>query len=421
MSTKEKILFALVQLFFIATIVPTNNTLAGFITGGMMLSAVLFNNFREKYSLLKERSYIIWMFLFFAWIFLSVLISIDVDRGFGELDPRLAFLYFPLTIGLIKLNTEFKERILLGFVLIVTAFCIVSLTRGIYYYNKTGSPDSIYSDGLVFYADRSAIYIAVLVNFSIYIVSKIIFFKKNKLKWLFALLLIFLLIMSFLLAGRNMLFVLLAIIIGFLAYYIIKRKQYLVGFVLLVSIGLLSFAAIKLFPKTLNRFMDFNYTNYEFSHEGSESNYSKPTTADQWNGANFRLAAWKCGWELFKEHPVIGVRIGDKKAKLIEKYKEKNFQFVIKEYKNVHNNYLDILFGTGIIGLLLFLTGWLILPLRRCFICKDYLSVVIIITYAIATITEVYFDRSFGGMLFGFFIPFLLTDKRKNNQALSFK
>ncbi|MBS1736092.1 MAG: hypothetical protein JSS98_05730, partial [Bacteroidetes bacterium] len=50
---------------------------------------------------------------------------------------------------------------------------------------------------------------------------------------------------------------------------------------------------------------------------------------------------------------------------------------------------------------------------RICFIYKDYLSAIIIITYAIATITEVYFDRSFGGMLFGFFIPFLLTDKER--------
>jgi O-antigen ligase len=413
MSIKEKILFALLQVFFIATIVPYNNVLTGFITGGMMLSCVLFNSFGEKYKLLKERKYIIWMILFFAWNFISLFLSKDIRNGFAELDPRLPFLYFPLTIGLIKLNKEFKERILIGFVLIVTAFCIVSLLRGIYYYNKTGSPDSIYSDGLVFYADRSAIYIAVLVNFSIYIISKIIFFKNYKLKWLFVLLLFFLLIMDFLLASRNMLFVLSAVIIGFLTHYIIKRKQYLVGLTLLVSISIFSFAAIQLFPKTLNRFTDFGFTDYEFSHEGSESNYSKPTTADQWNGANFRLAAWKCGWELFKEHPVIGVRLGDKKARLVEKYKEKNFQFVIKDYKNVHNNYLDILFGTGIIGLLLFLIGWLILPLRTCFKSKDYLSVLIIGTYAIATITEVYFDRSFGGMMFGFFIPFLLNDKGK--------
>ena len=75
MSTKEKILFVLVQLFFIATIFPYNNVLTGFITGGMMLSCVLFNSFKEKLALLKERKYTIWMFFFFAWIFLSIFLK----------------------------------------------------------------------------------------------------------------------------------------------------------------------------------------------------------------------------------------------------------------------------------------------------------------------------------------------------------
>src|SRR4029077_6902287 len=97
--------------------------------------------------------------------------------------------------------------------------------------------------------------------------------------------------------------------------------------------------------------------------------------------------------------PVMGVHLGDKKTKLVEKYQEKDFQFAIRTEKNLHNNYLDILVGTGIIGLFLFLTGWYILPMRRAFLFKDYLSVLIMVTFAIAMITEVYFDRSLGGML----------------------
>jgi hypothetical protein len=38
----------------------------------------------------------------------------------------------------------------------------------------------------------------------------------------------------------------------------------------------------------------------------------------QWNGANFRRAAWACGWELFKQHPLIGVDIGDKKVEVVQ-------------------------------------------------------------------------------------------------------
>jgi O-antigen ligase len=176
-----------------------------------------------------------------------------------------------------------------------------------------------------------------------------------------------------------------------------------------------AFTVLKFFPKTLNRFQDIGFTKFDFGHEGSESHYGTATTADQWNGANVRIAAWYCGWELFKQYPVAGLGLADKQDKVFEKYKEKNFQFALKTRKNLHNNYLDILVSMGIIGLVLFLVGWIVLPLKISIRNKDNLSTLIILTFCIAMITEVYFDRSLGGMLVAFFIPFLLTDKNKDH------
>jgi O-antigen ligase len=70
----------------------------------------------------------------------------------------------------------------------------------------------------------------------------------------------------------------------------------------------------------------------------------------------------------------------------------------------------------GIIGLGVFLIAWLILPLVYASRYNDGLSILIILTFAAAWITEIYFDRSLGGMLTGFFIPFLLTDKKKKTR-----
>ena len=97
----------------------------------------------------------------------------------------------------------------------------------------------------------------------------------------------------------------------------------------------------------------------------------------------------------------------------MEKYREKDFQFALQTQKNVHNNYLDILYSMGLVGLSLFLVGWVILPFIYAKRYKDWLSVCIILTFATAWITEIYFDRSLGGMLTGFFIPFVLSDKNK--------
>src|SRR6185436_4749987 len=120
---------------------------------------------------------------------------------------------------------------------------------------------------------------------------------------------------------------------------IFKKKKYTAGTTMLIAVLLAGFLVLHFFPKTINRFKDFAYTQYDYQHEGSESHYSKETTPDQWNGANFRIAAWRCGWELFKKNPIAGTHLGDKREKLIEKYKEKNFQFALRTNKNLHNNY----------------------------------------------------------------------------------
>ena len=92
-------------------------------------------------------------------------------------------------------------------------------------------------------------------------------------------------------------------------------------------------------------------------------------------------------------------------------YEQKQFHFAIDTNKNVHNNYLDILYSLGIIGLLVFLTGWVIFPAIHFFSNNDNLALLILVTFALAMITENYFDRSLGAMLFGFFISFLLSHK----------
>jgi O-antigen ligase len=123
------------------------------------------------------------------------------------------------------------------------------------------------------------------------------------------------------------------------------------------------------------------------------------------------MAAWRCGWQLFIQHPIIGVGIGDKKTELFKVYEQKQFYFAIRTNKNVHNNYLDILYSTGLIGLILFIAGWIILPLCIAFKEGDGLAILVIVTFAAAWITEIYFDRNLGGMLTGFIIPLLLSNK----------
>ena len=63
----------------------------------------------------------------------------------------------------------------------------------------------------------------------------------------------------------------------------------------------------------------------------------------------------------------------------------------------------------GVAGLVTFLLGWIFILVAKLIRSKDFLGLAILMTLAAAMFTEVYFDRSLGGLLVGFFISFLMT------------
>jgi len=427
MSKKEKILFVLILFFLTTLFVPwlkLANIFAAIFLGiySFLFDAFgndsfgmrkenLANSFKRKWQLLKERKYLVWMFLFFTMIVTSVFLSSNFNKGLRYLDPRLPLAYFPLSVGLLQLKKETKDKILLGFAWLTTLIMFFCLCWSL---NRSGffkRPEFLYNDSFTDILNQQSIYISLLVNLSIYIFTYHILYKKSRNRGWMVLVVIFLFAISYLLASRNLMLVLYITTIAFAFYYIFKQKKYLEGATLILGLLLGVFMIFKLFPKTFNRYKELAYTQFDFKSMGKESHYNMDVTKDQWNGANFRMAAWRCGWELFLSDPIKGVGIGDKKDVLMDKYREKDFQFALQTQKNVHNNYLDILYSMGVIGLGLFLVGWVILPLMYSKADKDWLSMLMILTFAIAWITEIYFDRSLGGMLTGFFIPFLLTDK----------
>ena len=427
MTKKEKVLFVLI-LFFLTTLFLPWLKLAN-IFAAIFLGVYSFffdsfqedsltirkenlsNSFKQKWRLFKERKYLLWMFLFFTMVVISVFLSSNFHKGLRYLDPRLPLAYFPVSVGLLRLKKDFRDKILLGFAWLTTFIMVLCLCWSL---NRSGylkKPEFLYNDSFTEILKQQSIYISLLVNLSIYIFAYHVLYKKNRYRGWMILAVIFLFAISYLLASRSLMLALYLFTIGFAFYYIFKQKKYLEGAALLLGLLLGIFMIFKLFPKTFNRYRELAYTQFDYKSMGKESHYNMEVTKDQWNGANFRMAAWRCGWELFLSSPLKGVDIGDKRDVLMEKYREKDFQFALKTQKNVHNNYLDILYSMGLIGLTCFLVGWVILPLIFARRYKDWLAILMILTFAIAWVTEIYFDRSLGGMLTGFFIPFLLADK----------
>lgn len=416
MSRKEKLLLGLILFFLFTLFYPHPVILTIIAPIALLLYSFFYSSFKEKWALLKQRRYLQGMLLFFGVVLISVFLSSDLDKALNFLDPRLALFYFPLVIGTLGLRKQFRDNVLLSFALLTTAVCVVCFGYGLDRSGFFQQPEFLYNDALTEILGQQSIYISLLVNLSIYIFAYFILFKKVKYKGWLVLAILFLFCMSYLLASRIMMGVLYAVTFGFCFYYILNRKKYLEGFTLLMGLLIGGFLIFKFFPQTINRFKELTYTQFDYQSMGKESHYNMQIDSSQWNGANFRRAAWQCGWELFKQNPVFGVRIGDKKDRLFEVYAQKGFRFAIETNKNVHNNYLDILYSMGLIGLGVFLLGWIILPIAAAWKHGDGLAILIILTFAAAWVTEIYFDRNLGGMLTGLLIPLLLTYTKRGRQ-----
>ena len=208
-------------------------------------------------------------------------------------------------------------------------------------------------------------------------------------------------------------------LLTFAVINIIKKRKYLEGATLIMGLLVGSFLLVNFFPKTINRFKELMYTDYKFNSHGAESHYNTELTADQWNGANIRLAVWSCGWQLIKQYPIFGAQIGDKKDKLQEIYRARQFDFAYNSQRNMHNNYMDILCTFGIVGLLLFLLSCFILPIVSCVQSKDMIGLCIVIAFAFSLFTETYLDRTWGAVLLCFFLSFIASYRpliRQKNQ-----
>jgi len=413
-ARKEKILYFGVGAFFISLLLPDMPVINNIITGAIVLNCFLYNSFAEKRRLLRQRKEIVFMLLFYGLHIVSACLSVDRQEALEMLVLRLPLLIFPLSIGLIFVREELKDRILLFFSIIITLTAVVCLVYAFGQYRKFHDTGYLYDDSLTAATRKQSIYFALLVNLAlfgyVYLLLKPAF--RMRYKGLAYLSIAFLLVFHFMLASRIAIIILYSSLLIFAIIYIISKRKYLEGATLIMGLLVGAVLLVKIFPKTLNRFKELNYTHYDFKSHAVESHYNMELTAEQWNGANIRLAVWKCGWELAGQHWLTGVPLGDKEVKLMEVYKARQFDLGWQTRRNMHNTYLDVLCNFGVIGFSIFLLGYLILPLIACYRGRDGLGAFVVLALAASMITETYPDRSIGCLYLGIFLSLLAAGKR---------
>jgi O-antigen ligase len=394
--------------FFGTLFLPGMPVVNNIFTGLLCVYAFFYNSLAEKKTILRRRKSILLMILFYFLHVLSAVLSTDKQEALRLLVMRIPLLLFPLSLGLLYIRPVLKARILLSYYLVVLLAALVCLAYALVLYVKTGDGVYLYNDSLSLPTGVQSSYFSLMVTMAIF--SCLYLLESGTLLrgyGVFAVIsLVFLLVFHFLLASRISMTILYTGLLILAGSYIVKRKRPamgLVAFGILLCVGL----CLHFFPKTLNRFRELEYPSYDYKSNASESHYNGTLTPDQWNGGNIRLAIWNCGWQEARAHWLTGVQLGDKQKKLMEVYRANHFDFAFRNKRNMHNLYLDILCCFGVVGLIVFLAGYVVVPLRSAWRSADWLGLALLLTFIFSMTVESYFDRSLGCLLAGFFFSFI--------------
>ena len=127
----------------------------------------------------------------------------------------------------------------------------------------------------------------------------------------------------------------------------------------------------------------------------------------QGHSVSQRFEFWKAGWQIFKEHPVIGVGTGDIKQAYKDQYAKGATQLSEQYWLRAHNQYLTILITFGALGLTWFIVAFLY-PVFAQHRLKDYFYLVFIIIALLSMINEDTLETQAGVTFIAFFNCFFL-------------
>lgn len=223
--------------------------------------------------------------------------------------------------------------------------------------------------------------------------------KGKSEQWIAAVVILFLIAYLHFLAAKTGLLCLYTSIFLYAVYTIIQSKLQ-IGLLLILVISVVAFIAYYNFPSLKNR---VQYVLYDFS------NYSKGVyTEGSSDGA--RVLSLKAGIDITQQHLLGGVGFGDVQAEVIQWHDIHHPSSKAYERFLPTNQWLIYSAGSGIIGLLCFSIGMLLL-LQSLF-SKNIFYIVLITVLLLPLMTDDSFEGQHGISIFGLLLGLGVGVKR---------
>ncbi|MDQ4140630.1 MAG: O-antigen ligase family protein [Bacteroidota bacterium] len=390
----------LVGLFFSRALITTVPIL-------LFVFALTRPGLKERFQLLKQNRSALGLLAIYVFLLVSVIYTDNLPNYTRQIYRYAAILFFPLAGGLLPpLNRKQVYALLFFFVLLTTVITIGTMVQ--YLSNiDTQNQLIIHSQNPPTINRIFHIHFGVMMTLAIFFGVHI--FQDRQIIWrkaekYIALSCVILILVSIhVLAYRTGLLALYVTLIFKIFNFIKNQKRYLLGGSLL--------ALLLIVPV----FAYYSLESVQLRVQNTRTDISRYLQHQDINyySISQRLAAWETAFTVIKRNWVVGVGPADISREMKQQYAIHDFGLIKENQVMIHNQYLHMLMGMGIIGLLLFL-GVLISPFWRRLSQNDFCITAFLVSTCTAMMVDSFFElqRGLNLIVFFYFLLIILKEQR---------
>lgn len=382
---KERHILGAILIFSFFPLLPNN------LKGISVIALLLVTLFGSVEKSINIKELLINSSLFIVYLF-SLIYTDDYEFALIKLETGLSILVIPIIfngfLAKLEFSVKFKVKFLKLYIFFSFLFAVFTLififidSDSNYYLNWYADKFRKTANQLPFIGQHP-IYASIFLSIPLFFFFELIRMKaiSIKVKQLFCVFLLVNFVLLFMMSSKG---VIISLLLVFIVSAIIKVKSFKLA---IVAISVLTcFFIFSRRAKELFKIEVYNEIN---------ENYS----------TSIRFGIYRCAFKLIKSNPILGYGIGDSQRELNLCYANES-NILLKNGFNSHNQYLDILLKTGVLGLVLFIY-FLFFNIKKAIKSSNGLLLQILIFYCLIFLSENILLRQSGVIFFYFLIVFL--------------
>lgn len=329
--------------------------------------------------------------LYFIVLLIGLVFSTDLMKGIRLIETSASLMLVPLVFHQYVVNEKSKvDGIFISFIAGVIVSCLICLTYAFITFIQTGDINRFLYYNFTQIIDVHPTYIAYYIIFSITWFLHPLYFNFNQSNRIIIHVVIFFLFGVLLLTGGQTSFISLLLVFSFFILKFILESRINIKVFTIIQIGVM---LVMMFAVS--------------------SRISNSDLNDSWD----RFSLWGAAIRA-NSYPIIGEGTGDFQDVLNKYYEKHQMQNFADTSMNSHNQFIQVYFSNGLIGLVSILM-LLIIPIYKSFKMGNSLGILIFFPFLVYGITEVFMGRYEGVVFFALlrqvFLSYLSVEKTEYN------